>query len=94
MLEEAQDRIERDRVEPPDASTLSGAAREVLRRHLAGEEEVSDSNRAAYRELASARIMIPLSGFASGSESQYVFTYWGWQMRFDLAWMACGKEGA
>ena len=74
--------------------SMRPAARELLRRHLAGEDKVTDSNRAAYRELAAARIMIPLSGFATGPESRYIFTYRGWHMRYDLAGMACTKEGA
>ena len=31
---------------------------------------MTESNRAAYRELAAARIMIPLSGFATGPEAR------------------------
>ena len=94
ILDREGERIERERYEPPDASNLSEAARELLRRHLAGDDEVTDSNRDAYRELAIARVMIPLSGFATGPESRYIFTYWGWCMRFDLAEMACTKGGA
>jgi hypothetical protein len=56
----------------------------TLGRHLAGVDEVSDANRASYRELAAARIMIPLSGFATGPEARYVFTYWGWHRRFEF----------
>jgi hypothetical protein len=66
----------------------------LLRRHLAGEDRVTESNRATYRELAAARVMMPLSGFATGPEARYVFTYWGWHMRFELAGMACGEEKA
>ena len=94
ILDREAERIERERYEPPDASNLSETARELLRRHLAGEDEVTDSNRDAYRELAAARIMIPLSGFATGPESRYIFTYWGWHMRFDLAEMACAEGRA
>jgi hypothetical protein len=93
IVREEYDRIERERYEPPVSGNLSEAARERLRRHLAGEDEVTDSNRAAYRELAAARVMIPLSGFTTGPESRYIFTYWGWRMRFDLAEMDCAKEG-
>jgi len=37
LLSEAEERIERERFEPPDASNLSEAARELLSRRLAGE---------------------------------------------------------
>jgi len=59
-----------------------------LRRHLAGDDRVTPQNLGAYRELAAARIMIPLSGFATGPESRFVFTYWGWHRRFEFAKMA------
>ena len=85
ILEREADRIERERYEPPDVGNLSDAAKELLRRHLAGDDEVTDANRAAYRELAAARIMIPLSGFATGPEARYVFTYWGWHRRLEFA---------
>jgi hypothetical protein len=85
ILEREADRIERERYEPPDLGNLSDAAKELLRRHLAGDDEVTDANRAAYRELAAARIMIPLSGFATGPEARYVFTYWGWHRRLEFA---------
>jgi hypothetical protein len=94
LLGEAEERFERERFEPPDASSLSEAARALLRRHLAGKDQVSESNRAAYRELAAARVMMPLSGFATGPEARYVFTYWGWRMRFDLAGNAGGDGKA
>jgi hypothetical protein len=89
ILEREADRIERERYEPPDAGNVSEPARELLRRLLAGDDKVTDSNRASYRELAAARIMIPLSGFATGPEARYVFTYWGWHRRFEFAEMSC-----
>ena len=46
---------------------------------------MTESNRPDYRELAAARIMIPLSGFATGPEFRYVVTYWGWHMRSEIA---------
>ena len=55
---------------------------------------MTESNRAAYRELAAARIMIPLSGFATGPEARYVLTYWGWHMRSEIAQTAPAREGA
>jgi hypothetical protein len=84
LLAEAEERIERERYEPPDASHLSEAAREQLRRHLSGDREVTERNRPAYRELVAARIMTPISGFATGPESSYRFTYWGWKRRSEF----------
>ncbi len=89
LLREAQDRIERERYEPPDVSNLSAAARELLRRRMAGDREVTDANRPLYRELVAARIMIPVHSFIGGSESAYHFTYWGWNRRFEFAEMDC-----
>ncbi len=94
ILEREADRIERERFEPPDTSDLSEAARALFRRHLAGDDEVTESDRVAYRELAAARIMIPLSGFATGPEARYVLTYWGWHMRSEIAQTAPAREGA
>jgi hypothetical protein len=92
LLDEAQERIERERYEPPDASNLSEAAREVLRRRLAGDREVTDADRPAYRELVAARIMIPLHSFLRGPESDFLFTYWGWERRFEFADMSGATE--
>ena len=43
LLTEAEERIERERFEPPDASNLSGAARELLRPLRNGEGESTAS---------------------------------------------------
>ena len=91
ILERETERIERERDKPPDASNLSAAARGLLRRHLAGDDRVTPENLEAYRELAAARIMIPLSGFATGPEARFVFTYWGWHRRFEFAEMTCER---
>ena len=85
ILEREAERIERERYEPPDASQLSEAARELLRQRLAGDREVTDANRPLYRELAAARIMIPCHTFIGGWESAFKFTYWGWERRFEFA---------
>jgi hypothetical protein len=58
---EKAERIERERYEPPDPSRLSEAAKELFRRRLAGDREVTDANRPQYRELVAARIMDPVS---------------------------------
>jgi hypothetical protein len=51
----------------PRSPPLSEAARSLLRRRLNCEEiEITDRNRLAYREPASAGIMIPLHTFAKG----------------------------
>ncbi len=92
LLNESQDRIERERFETPDASHLSESAREVLRRRLAGDREVTDANRPAYRELVAARIMMPVHSFLGGPESDFHFTYWGWERRFEFAEMSCATR--
>jgi hypothetical protein len=93
LLLEAQDRVERNRYDLPDASNLSEAARELLRRHLAGDREVTDANRPIYRELATARIMIPMHTFIGGRESAFHFTYWGWKRRFEWIEKDCSTTG-
>jgi hypothetical protein len=86
LLAEAQDRIERERSEPPDASSLSETASALLRRIVWGERvEITRRNRPAFRELAAARIIILGHSFAKGDESVYKFTYWGYKRRFELA---------
>jgi hypothetical protein len=85
LLLAAEDRIERERFDPPDASSLSEAARELLRRRLGGDRDVTDTNRPFYRELVAARIMMPVHSFIGGSESAFQFTYWGWRRRFEFA---------
>jgi hypothetical protein len=87
LLAEAQDRIERERFDPPDASNLSESAWDLLRRRSAGEKvPVDESTKPAYRELAVAQIMEPVSGFIGGPESNFRFTYWGWNRRDE--WIA------
>jgi hypothetical protein len=76
ILEREAERIERERYEPP-AGDLSASARERLRRYLAGDREVTKENRAAYRELVAARVMIPVHTFVGGREAEYRLTYWG-----------------
>jgi hypothetical protein len=93
LLREAEDRIERERFEPPDASNLSEAARELLRRRLARDRKVTDANRELYRELATARIMMPIHSFIGGQESSFHFTYWGWKQRHGLAGISPHSSG-
>lgn len=62
--------------------TLSVEALALLRRRLTqGDRRVDDSNREAYRELARAGIMCPVSGRTIGPESRYRFTAKGWRRR-------------
>jgi len=85
ILRDEEDRIERERYEPPDASKLSEAARVLLRRIVSGERiEITTGNRPAFRELSEARIIILRHTFAKGDESGYRFTYWGWERRFEI----------
>ena len=75
ILDRESERIERERYEPPDASGLSEAARELLRRYLAGDRAITESNRPTYRELVAARVMIPVHTFVGGREAAYRLTY-------------------
>ncbi len=85
ILREQEERIERERHEPPDARNLSDAARELLRRIAAGDRvEVTVENRPVFRELAAAHIIYLMHTFAKGDESGYRFTYWGWKQRFEM----------
>jgi hypothetical protein len=93
LLREAEDRIERERYDPPDTSNLSDAAMALLRRIASGERvEVTKANRPTFRELAAARILLLGHSFVGGDESHYRFTYWGWHRRFEL--LARAKEPA
>ena len=87
ILRDAESRIERERFEPPEVGDLSGSARDLLRRLLAGERvDVDERNLPAYRELARARVMYPVSGFAGGPEASFRFTEQGWSRRDE--WLA------
>lgn len=75
----------------PGTITLSDAALDVLRLHVErGGTSVDDANREAYRELARAGIMYPLSGFVGGPESHYRFTDEGWSRRDE--WLGNGRR--
>jgi hypothetical protein len=78
----------------PERIDLSEAARKALERHLAGDKEVTDANREAYRELARAGIMIPLHSFIGGWEAAFKFTWQGWERRFEWIENDCAKESA
>jgi hypothetical protein len=91
ILREEEERIERERYDPPDASSLSEAARELLRACVAGTcPDGDEGNRPAYRELVKARIMVPLGSFTKGDECVFQFTYWGWKKRYEILGCAEG----
>ncbi len=94
IVERETDRIERERFEPPDASRLSGASRELLRQLIADRVEVTPENRPAFRELAAAKIILLGGSFAGGPESYYRWTYWGWHRRFELLESVISKASA
>jgi hypothetical protein len=92
ILKEEEDRIERQRYQPPDAN-LSEAARVLLRRIATGEQvEVTEENRPTFRELADARIIYLRHTFTRGAESGYRFTLLGWEQRFEL--IGCAESEA
>jgi hypothetical protein len=92
ILRMQEERIERERYAPPDGR-LSVAARERLRRYLAGDRRVTDEDRPAFRELVEARVMIPVHTFVGGREAEFRLTYWGHERRFELAGIGA-KESA
>jgi len=89
ILERESERINAERMAPPDG-TLSHAARERLRRHLAGDNKVTEENHPAYRELVAARVMIHSHPFVGGDD--YSLTYWGWKLKDEL--IARARESA
>jgi hypothetical protein len=64
------------------AIRLSESAQALLRHRLATKDgTVTPENLPAYRELAEAGIMMPLSGFAGGRVDRFLFTDEGWARR-------------
>jgi hypothetical protein len=65
---------------------LSAEALALLLLHVArhGDVEVDDATREAYRELARAGLMVPVSTFAGGPESAYRLTREGFERKADL----------
>jgi hypothetical protein len=68
----------------PHDGPLSEAAIERLRCYLAGERDVTDENRVAYRELAAAGLMMAGHSFAGGDESVYRLTKEGFERKAEL----------
>ena len=52
--------------------------------YLAGDRDVTDENRAQYRELAAAGLMIGGSSFAGGDESVYHVTKEGFERKAEI----------
>jgi hypothetical protein len=71
--------------------TLSAEARELLRHRIATRDaKVTADNLEAYRELARAGIMEPISGMFGGPEATFRFTDLGWSRRDE--WIARPAE--
>jgi hypothetical protein len=68
----------------PERIELSRAARRTLARHLAGNKEVTDANRDAYRELARAGIMVSVGTFIKGDDCVFQLTHQGWKRRHEF----------
>jgi hypothetical protein len=69
----------------PDTITLSEAAIALLRHRISTKDDaVTPDNLEAYRELARAGVMIPLSTFTKGPESLFKFTDEGWERRHEF----------
>ncbi len=65
--------------------SLSAEALALLKLHVEreGDIRVDDANRAIYRELAKAGLMLAGHSFRDGREAFYVFTEEGWSRRAD-----------
>jgi hypothetical protein len=64
---------------------LSEAAQAQMRLHMEQDGiRVDDANREAYRELARAGIMYPVSTFTRGPEAYFRFTDEGWDRREEI----------
>jgi hypothetical protein len=68
----------------PERIEISRAARSTLARHLAGDKEVTDANRDAYRELAQAGIMVSVGTFIKGDDCVFQLTHQGWERRHEF----------
>jgi hypothetical protein len=74
----------------PHDGSLSNAAMERFERHLTGDRDVTDANRAAYRELAAAGLMEAGYSFVGGDESIYSPTKLGFERKVEL--IPCARE--
>jgi hypothetical protein len=55
-----------------------------LARHSAGDKEVTDANRDAYRELARAGIMVSVGTFIKGDDCVFQMTHQAWERRHEF----------
>jgi hypothetical protein len=76
----------------PGTIALSAPPVTLLQACLAGENpRVDATNLEAYRELASAGIMYPVSTFKRGPESVFRFTETGWARRHEILAQTAGS---
>jgi hypothetical protein len=95
ILRDAEDRIERERFEPPDVGNLSEASWGLLRQIVSGERvKITQENRSAFRELAAARIIYLMHTFANGDDLGYRFTYFGWNQRSSMRMPTSQSNGS
>jgi hypothetical protein len=97
LLEEGSTRptrepLRRRREFLPHEGPLSRAAVARFRHHLAGDHDVTDANRAAYRELAAAGLMEAMHSFAGGDESVYRLTKEGFERKAEILALAGARE--
>ena len=80
----------------PVMEILSDAALALLHACVNGEANprVDDTNLAAYRELAAAGVMEPVSTFRRGPESVFRFTATGWADRHRILARNGGSHAA
>jgi hypothetical protein len=76
----------------PHDGPMSRAAVAQLRCYLDGDREVTDANRAAYRELAAAGLMAAGHTFRAGDESKYDLTREGFERKAELMALVGLKE--
>jgi hypothetical protein len=77
------------------AIALTEAAQSLLRLRIeVGQVVVTSENLEAYRELARAGIMYPVSGFVSGPEGNFRFTEEGWARREEWLSAPSPRPGA
>jgi hypothetical protein len=84
--------LSRRREFPPPDGPLSKAAMAQFHRYLAGDRDVTDDNRAAYRELAAAGLMAAGHTFRDGDESIYQLTKEGFERKAEI--LACAQASA
>jgi hypothetical protein len=84
LLRESEEHLRGLEPRLPDRIELSDAARKVLARFMAGDSEVTDVNRDAYRELARAGIMDAVGTFSKDDDCFFRLTRQGWERRYEF----------